>query len=54
MLEQQAGRREVMKKALYVTPFILTLPAVPAFAAAGSGGKEEKPPKEKPPKEKLP
>jgi hypothetical protein len=44
MPEQQPGRREVMKKALYVTPFILTLPVVPDFAAAGSGGKEDKKP----------
>jgi hypothetical protein len=41
MSEQQPVRREVMKKALYVTPFILTLPVVPAFAAAGSGNKDK-------------
>lgn len=50
MSGQQSGRREVMKKALYVTPFILTLPAVPDFAAAGSGGKEAEKPKPKPKK----
>lgn len=40
-LEQQTSRREVLKKAAYVAPAILTLTAVPAFAAKGSGwGKE--------------
>jgi len=47
ILEQQASRREVMKKAAYVTPAILTLAAMPAFAANGSGGKEDKPKKDK-------
>ena len=42
ILEQPASRREVMKKAAYVTPAILTLAAMPAFAATGSGGKEGK------------
>lgn len=41
MSEQQPGRREVMKKAVYMTPFILTLPVVPDFAAAGSGDKDK-------------
>ena len=35
--EQQASRREVIKKAAYLTPAILTLAAMPAFAAKGSG-----------------
>jgi hypothetical protein len=42
LLERPASRREVMKTALYMTPAILTLTAVPAFAAKGSGWKEEK------------
>ena len=37
ILEQQASRREVIKKAAYLTPAILTLAAMPAFAAKGSG-----------------
>jgi hypothetical protein len=41
--EQQTTRREVLKKAAYVAPAILTLTAVPAFAAKGSGwGKDYK------------
>jgi len=52
ILEQQASRREVMKKAAYVTPAILTLAAIPAFAANGSGGKEDKPKEDKPKKDK--
>jgi len=43
ILEQQVSRREVMKKAAYVTPAILTLAAVPAFAAKGSGAISDKP-----------
>jgi len=50
ILEQQASRREVMKKAAYITPAILTLAAVPAFAAKGSGGTEDKPKEDKPKK----
>jgi len=30
-------RREIIKKAIYVAPVILTLTAVPAFAKHGSG-----------------
>ena len=33
-------RREILKKAVFVAPVILTLPAVPSFASAGSGGTE--------------
>ena len=47
ILERPASRREVMKKAAYMTPAILTLVAVPAFAAKGSGGREDKPKKDK-------
>jgi len=38
-------RREVLKKAVFVAPVILTLSAVPSFASAGSyvGPYEEKP-----------
>jgi hypothetical protein len=39
-------RREIIKKAVYVAPVILTLTASPAFAANGSGkpkDKEDKP-----------
>ena len=42
ILETQASRRDVLKTAVYVTPVILTLAAVPAFAAKGSGWKEDK------------
>jgi len=30
-------RREILKKAVFVTPIILTLPAVASFASAASG-----------------
>jgi hypothetical protein len=36
MSEMQPTRREVLKKAVYVAPVILTLPAVASFAASGS------------------
>jgi hypothetical protein len=35
-------RREIVKKALYVTPAVLTLTAMPAFAMRGSGLPPEK------------
>jgi hypothetical protein len=31
-------RREILKKAVFVTPVILTLPASASFARGGSGG----------------
>jgi hypothetical protein len=31
-------RREVLKRAAYAAPVVLSLPAVPAFAQTGSGG----------------
>ncbi len=34
--EKQTSRREVIKKAAYMAPVILTLAAVPSFAAKGS------------------
>ena len=37
MSEQQPTRREVLEKAVYISPVILTLPAVLSFASAGSG-----------------
>jgi hypothetical protein len=42
ILETQASRRDVLKTAVYMTPVILTLAAVPSFAAKGSGWKEDK------------
>jgi hypothetical protein len=36
VLETQTSRRDLLKKAVYVTPAILTLAAIPAFAAKGS------------------
>ena len=37
MSDEHASRRELLKKAAYVTPAILTLKAVPAYAQSGSG-----------------
>jgi len=37
MAEQETTRRELIRKAVYVAPVILTLVAVPTFASAGSG-----------------
>jgi hypothetical protein len=36
VLETRTSRRELLKKVVYVTPVVLTLAAVPAFAAKGS------------------
>jgi hypothetical protein len=36
MAEPQPTRREVFRKAVYVAPMIVTLPAVLSFASAGS------------------
>jgi hypothetical protein len=52
---ERETRREIIKKAAYVAPAILSLTAVPAFAQKGSGNpKDPKDPKEpkdpKPPK----
>jgi hypothetical protein len=46
MSDHKPSRRKFIKKAAYVTPAILSLKVVPAYAKAGS----EKPPKDKPPK----
>ena len=37
MTEEQISKRELLKKAAYVAPAILTLKAVPSFAKNGSG-----------------
>ena len=42
MTDEQSSRREVLKKAAYVAPAILTLTVVPSFASNGSGTIEEK------------
>ena len=41
MAEEQISKRELLKKAVYVAPAILTLKAVPSFASNGSGLKEK-------------
>ena len=42
MANEQASRREVLKRAAYVTPVILTLQATPSFASNGSVLTEER------------
>ena len=37
MLQDKSNRRDFIKKTAYAVPVILTLKAMPAFAAAGSG-----------------
>ena len=37
MMDTNVNRRELLKKAAYVAPLILTLPAVATFASNGSG-----------------
>ena len=37
MTDEQDSRRELLKKAVYVAPTILTLKVAPAFAQNGSG-----------------
>lgn len=37
MFEERLTRREVIKKAAYITPVILTVLAAPSFASGGSG-----------------
>ena len=39
MSEVKIKRREFVKRAAYAAPVILTLKAMPAFAAAGSGSR---------------
>lgn len=38
MADTSSPRRNFLKKAVYVTPAILTMAAVPSFASTGSGG----------------
>ena len=35
------ARRDVLRKAVFITPFILTLPILPSFAKAGSNAGED-------------
>jgi hypothetical protein len=42
VFDMQTSRRELLKKAAYTAPVILTLAAIPAFAAKGSGEKSHK------------
>jgi hypothetical protein len=37
MPDEQGSRRDVLKKAAYITPAVLTLKAIPSFASNGSG-----------------
>jgi hypothetical protein len=37
MFEEHITRRDLIKKAAYMTPVILTLLAAPSFASGGSG-----------------
>jgi hypothetical protein len=37
MTDEQISKRELLKKAAYVGPVMLTLTVAPAFAASGSG-----------------
>ena len=41
MPDGQASKRELLKKAAYVAPAILTLKVAPSFASSGSGRTEE-------------
>ena len=36
-MAEKITRREIIKRAAYIAPVILTLTAVPAFASGGSG-----------------
>jgi len=36
MTDEQASKRELLKKAAYIAPVILTLKAVPSYAQSGS------------------
>jgi hypothetical protein len=44
MEEKRITRREIIKKAAYITPVILTLTAMPSFANNGSGSQNNNPP----------
>ena len=52
MSSREESRRDFVKRAAYIAPAILTLPAAPEYAKAGSvkpGGGTERPPKASPP-----
>lgn len=36
-MAEKPGRREVLRKAAYLAPLVMTLPVLPSFASAGSG-----------------
>jgi len=42
ILEKQTTQRKVIKKAAYIAPVILTMAAVPSFAAKGSKDQKTK------------
>ena len=42
ILETRTSRRDLLKKAAYATPVVLTLAATPAFAGKGSKGNNGK------------
>jgi hypothetical protein len=35
-MAEKPGRREVLRKAAYLAPLVMTLPVLPSFASAGS------------------
>jgi hypothetical protein len=50
MDNERFGRRDFIKKSAYAVPLILSLKAMPAFAASGSGYNEQNPPINEQPK----
>ena len=44
---EETTRREVLQKAVFVAPAVLSLAAVPSFASAGSSTEEKKKEKDK-------
>ena len=47
MTDEQSSRREILKRAAYIAPTILTLQALPSFASTGSGQVEKNNDREK-------
>ena len=45
VVETQTSRRELLKKAAYITPAVLTLVAIPSLVSSGSKDSKEKPKK---------
>lgn len=41
-MKKEETRREMLKKLVYVSPIILTLPALPAFAGKGSSSSKKR------------